>query len=103
MLVIILSILDVFSGLILLTYGSFTILHGFIGYMAAYSFFKGAISFLSSIGMGYYFDWMGIIDVITGFVLLLLMWGFSFGFIPTIGVVATLKGMYSLLRGVFKI
>jgi hypothetical protein len=103
MFLIILSVLDVFSGLILLTYGSFTILHGFVGYMAAYSFFKGVLSFLSSIGMGYYFDWMGIIDAITGVMLLFLMWEFSFGFISTVGIIATLKGVYSLLRGVFKI
>lgn len=103
MFVIILSILDVFSGLILLTYSSILFFHNFVGYMVAYSLFKGMISFLSSIGMGYYFDWMGIIDIIIGFMLLLLMWGFSFSFIQTIGAVAILKGMYSFFRGFFKV
>jgi hypothetical protein len=71
--------------------------------MAAYSLLKGVLSFLSSIGIGYYFDWMGVIDIITGFVLLLLMWGFSFGFIKTIGAIAILKGIYSFLRSFFKV
>jgi hypothetical protein len=71
--------------------------------MAAYSLFKGIFSLLSSIGIGYYFDWMGIIDMITGIMLLLLMWGFYFNFIQTIGIVASLKGLYCLLRGLFKI
>jgi hypothetical protein len=71
--------------------------------MAAYSLFKGLTSFLSSIGMGYYFDWMGIIDMITGVGLVFLMWGFSFGFLYTIGIVAILKGAYSFLRGFFNI
>ena len=103
MLIIILSILDIFSGLILLTYSSLLLFHNFIGYMAAYSLFKGLLSFLSSIGMGYYFDWMGIIDVIAGVILLLLMWGFSFGFIQTVGAIAMLKGAYCFLRGFFKV
>lgn len=99
----ILSILDIFSGLIVFTYSSLLLFHSFVGYMAAYSLFKGVASFLSSIGMGYWFDWMGVIDIITGFMLLLLMWGFSFGFIKTIGIIAILKGIYSFLRAFFKV
>lgn len=100
---VILSILDMFSGLILLTYGSISLFHSFVSYMAAYSLLKGVISFLSSIGMGYYFDWMGIIDMIGGIALLFLMWGFSFGFIQTIGAIVILKGAYCFIRSFFKV
>jgi hypothetical protein len=92
-----------FSGLILLTYSSISLFHSLVGYMAAYSLLKGVISLLSSIGIGYYFDWMGTIDIIGGIMLLLLMWGFSFGFIQTVGVIVILKGAYCFIRSFFKV
>lgn len=101
--IIILGILDILSGIVLLTYSSFLLFHGFAGYLGAYSLFKGMISFLSSVGMKYYFDWMGIVDIITGVALLLVTRGVSSGIIQTIGAIAILKGLYSFLRGFFKV
>lgn len=103
MLIAILSLLDIFSALFLLFFKNLYILHGLIGFMAVYSLLKGFFSFLSSVGMRYYFDWMGIVDVLVGISLFLTMWGFPSVFFQTIGVIALLKGIYSILRAVFKI
>jgi hypothetical protein len=103
MIILIMSILDLLSGAVLITNGDFLFFSSIVSYMAAYSLFKGVLFLLSSFGMGYYFDWMSAIDIITGIGLLLLMWGFSFGFFYTIAVIALLKGAYSFLRGFFRI
>lgn len=63
---------------------------------------KGAFSILSSLGVGYWFDWMGWIDVIAAGALLLFAFGIPAEVFTTLAWIVIFKGVYSFLRGLFK-
>ena len=88
-LIFFLSLIDVLAGLTLyygLTYISF--------YLASLMIIKGIYSLLTSISAGYYFDWMGLIDFITGILL-------YFNLFNVFGLITILKGLYSLILSLF--
>lgn len=96
MITLILSAIDLLSGSLLLLNLNF-----FLNYIAGIMILKGAFSLVSSIGVGYWFDWMGFIDVISGVALLLFAFGLPAAIFSTIAWIVILKGTYSLMRSVF--
>ena len=90
MIVAILSFLDVVGGA-LLTFkvgGLLAIAFGL------YHFFKGILSIGSSASTGYFFDWMGWIDLISG--IGLFLFSENLFLLSSFGLITLLKGVYSL-------
>jgi hypothetical protein len=63
-------------------------------YIAFYALAKGIFSLMISIGSGYYGDWMGVADVVTGSLLMLTFFGFSYDFFRYVGILQIAKGLY---------
>lgn len=97
MIALILSVIDLLSGSLLLLN-----LKIVLNYVAGIMLLKGAFSLLSSLGAGYWFDWMGAIDVISGIALLLFAFGVPAAIFGTLAWIVIFKGLYSLLRSVFR-
>lgn len=87
----VLGLADTFAGVSIL----FPQIAGdFLFYIAFYSLAKGIFSIAISFGVGYYGDWMGFVDVITGAVLALMFFGFALPFLRYAGILAIIKGLY---------
>jgi len=97
MIVCILSIIDLLAGSLLLFN-----LHFFLNYITAIVALKGLFSIFSSLGAGYWFDWMGFVDILTAIALLLFSFGVPATFFTTIAWIIIFKGIYCLIRSVFK-
>lgn len=95
---IFLSIVDIFAGSMMSNHSFLLMFKGIAGYLAIISMGKGAFSFFGSMASGYYFDWMGVIDVIGGIFLFLISIGVSISFFNYMGITLILKGFYSLIR-----
>ena len=96
MITLILSAMDlVCGGLLLLN------LNFLLNIIAGIMLMKGAFSLLSSLGVGYWFDWMGWLDVIGGAALLLFAFGIPAAIFANLAWIIVFKGIYSLVRGVF--
>lgn len=59
---------------------------------------KGAFSLLGSISSGYFFDWMGAIDLLAGIAVLFRGANLLVGFFSMIMIGLIIKGLYTLLR-----
>ena len=94
MIILIFALMDVLGGLSVLN-ASFSIL---VGYLAYAHLVKGGFSFIGSILSGYFFDWMGVVDLVGGIVLLLINFHVTLGFFPTVGWILIGKGIYTALR-----
>ena len=90
MIVAILSFLDVVGGT-LLTFQIGGLLAVAFG---LFHFFKGLFSIGSSFAMGYLFDWMGWIDLISG--IGLFLFSENLFVLSSFGIITLLKGVYSL-------
>lgn len=99
MIATILGIIDIFIGYSLMS-NSFQNLFGYFAYILLA---KGILSVLGSLGSGYLFDWMGYLDIIVGTVFFLTTLKIYFTFFTAIGLLMMLKGIYSLVRSLFKI
>ena len=82
-----LSTIDILSGLLLGLGWTGT----FVTIIGAIMLIKGVYSLITSLGVGYPFDWMGWTDLITG---ILILTSFS---ISWFWIVPILKGTYSFL------
>jgi len=98
MVLLILGLLDVAASI---TY--FFNLKSMIAIFAIFSLLKGGFSLLSSYSTGYIFDWMGVVDLLKGFVLILLSFGISFEFFDYIAWAMFIKGTYTIIRVSLKI
>ncbi|MEM0473126.1 MAG: hypothetical protein QXF88_00175 [Candidatus Aenigmatarchaeota archaeon] len=62
---------------------------------------KGITSLMGSFASGYYFDWMGLVDVLAAFIILLvslpLVGVFFLKVAFYIGILMALKGLYSII------
>ena len=58
---------------------------------------KGIFSIISNIATGFYFDIMGILDILAGLCLIGVFNGWSFFVFPVIGVLMIVKGVISLI------
>jgi uncharacterized membrane protein HdeD (DUF308 family) len=92
-----LSAIDLFAG-ISITASGFFMTFGFVRYLGYICIIKGIASLIGSLASRYYFDWMGIIDVIAGIVILLMKSGVSYSFFHIFGIVVIVKGIYSFAR-----
>jgi hypothetical protein len=97
MIVLILSAIDLICGGLLLLNLNF-----FLNYIAGIMLLKGAFSILSSLGVGYWFDWMGWIDLIGAAALLLFAFGIPAAVFTNLAWIIVFKGVYSLLRGLLQ-
>jgi len=61
--------------------------------------FKGGWSILSSAAAGWFFDYMGIPDLIAGVLLMMSYLGISFGFFFYVALIMLAKGLWSFLIG----
>ncbi len=103
MLLAVLGVLDLLCG-ILLGLSSFIpyIGSGFIYALGIILILKGIISYLAGAAKGFFLDFMGILDIIAGVMLVLATWGFVVFFFPYIGILLALKGIYSIIIGLLK-
>lgn len=93
---LVLSVLDIFSSLVII-FPSFPIFSPLlVFYLALFLIAKGFWSITTSIAGGFYFDFMGGIDLIAGVVLFLMYSGVALPF-WIFGIILLLKGIYSAL------
>jgi len=103
MLLAILGVLDLIGGIILALSGFIPYTgSGFIFTLGIIFIIKGIISYLSGAARGFFLDFMGILDLISGIMLILATYGFVIFFFPYIGILLILKGVYSLIIGLIK-
>ena len=58
---------------------------------------KGVISYLAAAGSGFYFDLLGILDMLSGVFLILAFYGTALGFFVWFGIAMILKAMWSIV------
>jgi len=98
MFVVILSLIDLVVGINLIT----GLLSSIFVYLAFMILIKGIISFIGSIGSGYMFDWMGVLDTIVGVSMVLSTMGIAIPFLVYLGYTITLKALYCITRSLLK-
>src|SRR4030042_5269255 len=91
---LILAIFDIASGVLL--YFHPALVPKLFIYFAVVCLAKGGWSILSAFVSKFYFEFLGILDVIVGIFLLMLYKGISFSFFPMFGIIIILKGIWSL-------
>lgn len=94
---LLLTAIDILSGSVLLLNLNF-----FVNYIAVILLLKGLFSLLSSLGIGYWFDWMGVVDIISAVALFLFYLGLPAAIFSTIAWIIIFKGSYSFLRTIFR-
>lgn len=88
--------LDLLAGVILL----FNIHNPLTNIFVFYCIMKGIWSIISSIAASYYFDWMGLTDLLNGICLLLVRFNIFFpNLFKIVGVIMIIKGLYIILSG----
>ena len=92
---LIVGLLDLLAGILL----AFSITGFFSTFFIYFAIIKGIWSIISSVITGYYYDWMGLTDLLIGIGLLLLNFGISHPFFMFVGAVMILKGIYTLIYG----
>ena len=101
MLLLLLGILDMIAGIILGLSGFVTFNESsFVLYLGIIMIVKGIVSYLTGAAKGFYMDFMGILDIIGGMLMILAATGFVLFFFPYIGLLLLLKGAYSMLIGI---
>jgi len=93
-----LSVIDIFGGLFAVNNHMFLFVKNFITYFVFYFILKGFWSLATSLGSGYLFDWLGVIDLLLGIILLLMSNNINLGFFYVIGWAEIAKGGYCFLR-----
>lgn len=63
-------------------------------------FLKGLWSILSAASAGFFFDVLGVFDLIAGIFLMLGYLGLGFGFFIYMAILMILKGLYSFVMGI---
>ncbi len=58
---------------------------------------KGTYSIITSFNNGFYTDFMGIIDFISGVLLLIIIFGVLFEFSWIVGIILGIKGFYTII------
>ncbi|MBI4175573.1 MAG: hypothetical protein HY518_00060 [Candidatus Aenigmarchaeota archaeon] len=100
MLLFLLGILDMFAGVLLMA-GKVAPLteNGLVFLIGILFVLKGAWSMLAAMAAGFFFDFLGIVDIFAGLFLLLAVWNLYFDFFLYMGIVVMLKGLYSFFAG----
>lgn len=96
-LLLILGILDLIAGASLAIAGFVPLTAaGLILAIGIIVAIKGAISYLAAAGNGFYFDLLGILDVIAGIFLVMAFYGTVMGFFVWFGIAMILKALWSI-------
>jgi len=99
----ILGVLDLIGGTLLGISGFIPYTgSGFIFTLGIVFTVKGIISYLAGAAKGFFLDFMGVLDLIAGIMLVLAVYGFVLFFFPYIGILLIIKGFYSLVIGLVK-
>lgn len=102
MIVLALSIIDILVGFMVINHTLFGFFKNYLIYFIFYFILKGFWSLGTSVGSGYLFDWLGVIDLAIGIVLFLMKSNMSMGFFSIIGWAEVVKGGYCILRSLVK-
>jgi len=92
---LLLAIVDIFSGSLLYFHPSFLVRPFF--YLGVICLTKGGWSLITSIAQRFYFDILGLLDIIAGLFLIMLYNGVSFPFFSVFGIMIILKGIWTML------
>ncbi|MBL7206749.1 MAG: hypothetical protein ISS36_04085 [Candidatus Aenigmarchaeota archaeon] len=101
MFIIILGIIDLVVGIFLALSNNFqgsTI----ILYLGIIILLKALYSLGTAFGAGFYLDFLGILDLIAGILLLIVFYGIFTHFFIYIGILLALKGIYSIIMGLIQ-
>lgn len=90
----ILAVVDILSGILL--YFNPDFLSKLLLYIAIACLAKGGWSLLTSLISRFYFDFLGLLDLVVGVFLLLLYNNISFPFFTVFGIMIILKGIWSM-------
>ena len=106
MIITLLGLFDIIAGIILVV-GGLEVFpgNGFVVGIAAVLIIKGVWSWLvnlSSGDSGLKFDPMGILDIVSGLLLISVFSGFFLFFFVYIGIIELIKGVYSFVIGLVK-
>ncbi len=98
MILIILGIIDIILGVFLALSGpmkgiDILLIIGII------AFLKGCYSLLTAFAAGFFLDFLGVLDLLTGIFLLMAFYGFWYHFFIYIGILMFIKGFYSIIMG----
>ena len=100
MLLWILGIIDIVAGAALSLGGLIPYIgNGFIGTIAAIMIIKGVWSIISAAANAFFFDIIGILDLVVGIMLLLTTLGIFLNFFVYLGIALILKGLWSIIAG----
>ena len=91
---LVLAIIDILSGLLLYFHPSFLVRPFF--YLGVICLTKGGWSVISSFLQRFYFDILGLLDMIAGLFLVLLYQNISFPFFSVFGIMIILKGLWTM-------
>ena len=97
-LLLILGILDLIAGSALALSGFVPLTAaGLVMVIGIILTLKGAISYLAAAGSGFYFDFLGILDVLSGIFLILAFYGTVLGFFVWFGIAMIVKALWSIV------
>lgn len=93
-----LAVFDVLSGILLYFHPSFAA--GLLIYFSIICLAKGGWSILSAVISRFYFEFLGLLDVVVGIFLFMLSRGISLPFFSIFGIIIILKGIWSMFFSV---
>jgi len=97
-LLFILGIIDLIAGIALALTGFVPLAaSGLILAIGVILALKGGISYLAAAGAGFYFDVLGVLDLLSGIFLILAFYGTVLGFFVWFGVAMILKALWSIV------
>ena len=97
-LLLILGILDLIAGAALAVSGFFPLTAvGLIFAVGLIVTIKGVLSYIMAAGNGFYFDVLGILDLISGIFLLFSFYGIAWGIFLWFGIAMILKALWSIV------
>ncbi|MEM5869561.1 MAG: hypothetical protein QXR09_00060 [Candidatus Aenigmatarchaeota archaeon] len=99
-LLLFLGIIDACGALLIYFGPNFPIIGAYTIYFAYMLLVKGILSIFTSFPIGI-FDWMGILDLLAGIVLVLISFGVNFQIFHLFAILYIFKAVYVLTRTIF--
>lgn len=100
MIIIIFGLIDLIMGGALLLSSSLEMAGvGIVFTLGIVFLLKALYSIITALAGGFAFDILGWVDLAGAISLMMIFWGFSFGFFFWIGVLVAMKGVYSIVIG----
>jgi len=93
-LLFILAIVDILSGALIFFHpASFSKIFLYLGFICLT---KGGWSLITALTSKFYFDFLGLLDIVSGIFLILLYYKFTLPLLTIIGIMIILKGIWSM-------